>query len=104
MRPRVNHSLAAVHGAMNAEFIEGDKSGPLILLGQGAGGEPTATAVLGDVLHAVRNRWPVITTCPSRKFGRHQVSIQSMEQSGFGQEARLSFLTHEVLVRRVRDA
>lgn len=30
-------------------------------------------------------------------FGRHNVSIQSMEQSGFGDEARLSFLTHHAL-------
>ena len=34
-------------------------------------------------------------------FGAHRVSIQSMEQSGFGHEARLSFLTHEVLTRDV---
>jgi homoserine dehydrogenase len=34
-------------------------------------------------------------------FGRHSVSILSMEQSGFGQEARLSFLTHEAVARDV---
>ena len=34
-------------------------------------------------------------------FGRHSVSIQSMEQSGFAREARLSFLTHEALARDV---
>ncbi len=34
-------------------------------------------------------------------FGRHSVSIQSMEQSGFGHEARLSFLTHGALARDV---
>jgi homoserine dehydrogenase len=50
------HPLASVNGAMNAVFIEGVKSGPLMWLGQGAGGEPTATAVLGDVLDAARNR------------------------------------------------
>ena len=52
----VEHPLAAVHGAMNAVFVEGAKSGPLMWLGQGAGGDPTATAVLGDVLDAARNR------------------------------------------------
>lgn len=52
----VDHPLAAVHGAMNAEFIEGDKSDPLMWLGHGAGGEPTPTVVLGDVSHAARNR------------------------------------------------
>ena len=34
-------------------------------------------------------------------FGEHGVSIQSMEQSGFGDEARLSFLTHSALTRDV---
>ena len=50
------HPLASVNGAMNAVFVEGVKSGPLMWLGQGAGGEPTATAVLGDLLDAARNR------------------------------------------------
>ena len=52
----LEHPLASVHGAMNAVFVEGTKSGPLMWLGQGAGGEPTATAVLGDVLYVARNR------------------------------------------------
>jgi homoserine dehydrogenase len=124
-----DHPLASVHGAMNAVFVEGARSGPLMWLGQGAGGEPTATAVLGDVLDAARNRvsgrhdvpFSVDTTLHSVPagdlssafyisidvldqpgvlasvagiFGSHGVSIQSMEQSGFADEARLSFLTH----------
>jgi homoserine dehydrogenase len=52
----IDHPLASVHGAMNAVFVEGDHSGPLMWLGPGAGGEPTASAVLGDVLHAARNK------------------------------------------------
>ena len=132
----VDHPLAAVHGAMNAVFVEGDKSGPLMWLGQGAGGEPTATAVLGDVLHAARNRVsgrhdvpfsvddrlvtvdegeltsvyylsldvldePGVLAQVASVFGRHDVSIQSMEQSGFASEARLSFLTHTARARDV---
>jgi len=50
------HPLAAINGAMNAVMVEGDKSGPLVWSGRGAGGEPTATAVLGDVIEAVRNK------------------------------------------------
>ncbi len=53
----VEHPLASVHGAMNAVFVEGVRSGPLMWLGQGAGGEATATAVLGDLLDAARNRF-----------------------------------------------
>ena len=132
----VDHPLAAVHGAMNAVFVEGQRSGPLMWLGQGAGGAPTATAVLGDVLDAARNRVsgrhdvpfmvddtlvrvpagdlesvfylsldvadePGVLAAVAGVFGRHRVSIQSMEQSGFGDEARLSFLTHRALTRDV---
>ncbi|NNN02440.1 MAG: homoserine dehydrogenase, partial [Acidimicrobiaceae bacterium] len=130
------HPLAAVHGAMNAVFVEGDKSGPLMWLGRGAGGEATATAVLGDLLHAARNRVagrhdlpftvddrlyavdegdvssvfyvsldvvdePGVLAQVAGVFGSHDVSIQSMEQSGFAHEARLSFVTHEALTRDV---
>jgi homoserine dehydrogenase len=132
----VEHPLASVHGAMNAVFVEGAKSGPLMWLGQGAGGEPTATAVLGDVLHAARNRVsgrhdvpfsvddrlqsvsagdiksvfyisldvldePGVLASVAGIFGNHGVSIQSMEQSGFGDEARLSFVTHSALTQNV---
>ena len=132
----LDHPLASVHGAMNAVFVEGTQAGPLMWLGQGAGGGPTATAVLGDVLDAARDKvsgrhdvpFSVDTTLLSVSagdlrsvfyisidvldrpgvlaavagiFGAHDVSIQSMEQSGFGDEARLSFLTHHALTRDV---
>ncbi|MGC2485312.1 MAG: homoserine dehydrogenase [Acidimicrobiales bacterium] len=128
----VAHPLSSVNGAMNAVFVNGVKTGPLMWLGQGAGGEPTATAVLGDLLDAARNRvsdrhdvpfsgdrslhyvpagelssrfylsvdvWdrPGVLAEVASVFGRHQVSIQSMDQSGFNNEARLAFLTHEAL-------
>ena len=134
----IDHPLASVHGAMNAVFVEGVRSGPLMWLGQGAGGEPTATAVLGDLLDAARNRVsgrhdvpfsvdeslhsvaagelasafyisidvldePGVLAAVAGIFGRHGVSIQSMEQSGFGDEARLSFLTHMAVTERVNE-
>ena len=48
------HPLAAVHGAFNAVFIEAESAGQLMFYGQGAGGTPTASAVLGDVVSAAR--------------------------------------------------
>jgi homoserine dehydrogenase len=49
------HPLASVRGAFNAVFVEGAVSGELMLYGRGAGGGPTASAVLGDLVDAARN-------------------------------------------------
>ena len=50
------HPLAAVSEAYNAVFIEADAAGSLMFYGQGAGGAPTASAILGDVVSAARHR------------------------------------------------
>jgi homoserine dehydrogenase len=50
----MDHPLASVRGANNAIFLEGPAVGELLFAGPGAGGEPTATAVLGDVIDAAR--------------------------------------------------
>ncbi|MBW3575522.1 MAG: homoserine dehydrogenase [Actinobacteria bacterium] len=55
MVPR-GHPLASVRGSFNAVFIEADTLGELMLYGRGAGGLPTASAVLGDVVDAAGNR------------------------------------------------
>ena len=49
------HPLASVRDAFNAVFVEGESSGELMLYGRGAGGDPTASAVLGDLIDAARN-------------------------------------------------
>jgi homoserine dehydrogenase len=48
------HPLAAVRGAFNAVFVEGDNVGELMLYGRGAGGRPTASAVVGDLIDAAQ--------------------------------------------------
>jgi homoserine dehydrogenase len=50
------HPLASVSGAYNAIFVESVEAGQLMFLGQGAGGAPTASAVMGDVVTVARNR------------------------------------------------
>jgi homoserine dehydrogenase len=50
-----SHPLASVRGPFNAVFIEGDAVGELMLYGRGAGGRPTAAAVLGDLIDAAHN-------------------------------------------------
>jgi len=50
-----DHPLAAVREAYNAVFVEGAAAGELMFYGRGAGGRPTASAVLGDVIDAAAN-------------------------------------------------
>jgi homoserine dehydrogenase len=125
----VDHPLASVRGSYNAVFIEGDAVGQLMLLGRGAGGGPTASAVLGDLIDAAKNLRsgspgatigarqrssirpidetasqfylsldaadrPGVLASIAGVFGTHEVSIQSMQQKGQGDEARLIFVTH----------
>lgn len=55
MVPR-DHPLASVRGAFNAVFVQAEAAGEMMFYGRGAGGHPTASAVLGDVVAAARNR------------------------------------------------
>ena len=137
MVPR-SHPLASVREAFNAVFIEGEAAGELMLYGQGAGGLPTASAVVGDLIDATRNRLagtsaPAPERRPARLlpeddlesefflsldvedrvgvlsavsgvFGRHGVSIRSMEQDEFGSTARLLFVTHRAREGAMRSA
>src|SRR5215813_9615344 len=54
MIPRT-HPLAAVGGAFNAVFVEARAAGELMFYGRGAGGPPTASAVVGDIVAVARN-------------------------------------------------
>ena len=49
------HPLAGVRDSFNAVFVEGEAVGDLMFYGRGAGGDPTASAVLGDVVDAAGN-------------------------------------------------
>jgi homoserine dehydrogenase len=123
------HPLASVRGSFNAVFIEGDAVGELMLYGRGAGGGPTAVAVLGDLIDAAKNLHsgargatfgkvankpihpidevesqfyvtvdvadrPGVLAAIAGVFGKFDVSIQSMQQQGRGDEAHLIFVTH----------
>ncbi len=50
-----SHPLASVRDAFNAVFVEAESAGPLMFYGRGAGGAPTASAILGDVLAVSRH-------------------------------------------------
>jgi len=52
----LEHPLATVNGAFNAVVVEAEAAGRLMFYGRGAGGDPTASAVMGDLVMAARNR------------------------------------------------
>jgi homoserine dehydrogenase len=69
-----DHPLAAIRGATNAVFVEGPAIGQLLFSGPGAGGEPTATAVLGDVIDAARELLAGAQVAPRIRFNDRAVS------------------------------
>ncbi|HEY1421255.1 MAG TPA: homoserine dehydrogenase [Candidatus Dormibacteraeota bacterium] len=64
----LDHPLARVEGAENAVFVEGDLVGQVLLVGQGAGGGPTASAVVGDLIDLARSIRRGVQSRPSFSF------------------------------------
>src|SRR5256884_3117189 len=64
----LDHPLAQVEGANNAVFVEGDLVGQVLLVGQGAGGRPTASAVVGDLIDVARSIRRGVQSRPSFSF------------------------------------
>jgi homoserine dehydrogenase len=64
----LDHPLAQVEGANNAVWVEGDLVGQVLLVGQGAGGKPTASAVVGDLIDLARSIRRGVQARPSFTF------------------------------------
>jgi homoserine dehydrogenase len=64
----LDHPLARVEGAENAVYVEGDLVGKVLLVGQGAGGRPTASAVVGDLVDLARSIRRGVQSRPSFSF------------------------------------
>ena len=64
----LDHPLARVEGPENAVFVEGDLVGQVLLVGQGAGGRPTASAVVGDLIDLARSVRRGVQSRPSFSF------------------------------------
>jgi homoserine dehydrogenase len=124
------HPLAAVRDVFNAVFVEAQEVGELMFFGRGAGGGPTGSAVVGDIVEIARNiatggrspgctcyrdqasirppdearvRYYIVLSVADQPgvlssvagvFARHDVSIASVRQEGFGEEATLVLITH----------
>ena len=77
-----SHPLSGVRDAFNAVFIEGEAAGELMLYGQGAGGLPTASAVVGDLIDATRNLLAGTTAPAPEREPAHLVPEADLE-AGF---------------------
>jgi homoserine dehydrogenase len=64
-----DHPLATVRGSQNAVFVKGPEVDELLFAGPGAGGDPTATAVLGDIITASRELLAGAQVPPRVRFG-----------------------------------
>ena len=63
-----DHPLATVRGSQNAVFVKGPEVDELLFAGSGAGGDPTATAVLGDIITASRELLAGAQVPPASSF------------------------------------
>ncbi|MCW2700736.1 MAG: hom [Blastococcus sp.] len=110
-----SHPLAAVGGAFNAVFVEAEAAGQLMFYGQGAGGQPTASAVLGDLVAVARNRLagaagqgttgyanlPVRTMADTPT--RYHVSLDVADKPGVLATVAQEFARHDVSISTVRQ-
>jgi homoserine dehydrogenase len=125
-----SHPLASVREAFNAVFVESEAAGAMMFYGRGAGGAPTASAILGDLVAVARHRVsgglgpresdyadlaiapigsiktrylirldvadrPGVLAAVAQTFSKHDVSIQTVRQTGRGDNAELIVMTHK---------
>ncbi|MEY9871754.1 homoserine dehydrogenase [Streptacidiphilus sp. MAP12-33] len=111
----LSHPLASVRGAYNAVFVEADAAGQLMFYGPGAGGAPTASAVLGDLVAVCRNKvagatgpgesaYAQLTVNPMDDVvTRYHVSLDVADKAGVLAQVATVFAEHGVSIDTVRQ-
>jgi homoserine dehydrogenase len=111
----LEHPLATVNGAFNAVVVEAEAAGRLMFYGQGAGGNPTASAVMGDVVMAARNRvhggrgpresrYAELPIAPMGMIPtRYYVSMKVKDRPGVFASVATEFGRREVSIAEVRQ-
>ncbi|OBK91498.1 homoserine dehydrogenase [Mycolicibacter sinensis] len=111
----LEHPLATVNGAFNAVVVEAEAAGRLMFYGQGAGGAPTASAVMGDLVMAARNRvqggrgpreskYAQLAIAPIGDVQtRYYVSMDVADKPGVLSTVAAEFAAHEVSIAEVRQ-
>jgi homoserine dehydrogenase len=110
-----SHPLASVDGAYNAVYVEAEAAGRLMFYGPGAGGSPTASAVLGDVVAAARNlvaggrgpRESAYAALPIQPIGRvptrYHICLDVEDRSGVLATVASAFADAGVSISTVRQ-
>ena len=112
----LKHPLAAVSGAFNAVFVTTREAGELMFLGPGAGGAPTASAVMGDVVTVARHRVRGTTAMTSSNYRdrpvapigesrtRYFIEVEVSDKPGVLARAAQIFAEHNVSVQTVQQS
>jgi len=110
-----SHPLASVRDAYNAVFVEASAAGELMFYGKGAGGDPTSSAVLGDVVAVARHRLagghgptesayadlPVVDM--GQATTRYHISLAVADRPGVLAQVASAFAEHGVSIETVRQ-
>ncbi|MCY0933416.1 homoserine dehydrogenase [Streptomyces sp. H34-S4] len=111
----LTHPLASVREAYNAVFVEAEAAGRLMFYGPGAGGSPTASAVLGDLVAVCRNKLAqatgpgesAYTQLPVSPMGdvvtRYHISLDVADKPGVLAQVATTFAEHGVSIDTVRQ-
>ncbi|WP_292673626.1 homoserine dehydrogenase [Nocardioides sp.] len=109
------HPLASVRGAYNAVFVESEAAGQLMFYGPGAGGAPTASAVMGDLVTVARNRLAGTRGAGESAYAdravlpmgdtvtRYHVAIDVDDRAGVLAQVATAFAEHGVSIQTVRQ-
>jgi homoserine dehydrogenase len=114
MIPRT-HPLASVGDAFNAVFVEAQAAGQLMFYGRGAGGAPSASAVVGDIVAVARNRIAGVRAATESNYAnlrlrpmgevttRYHVSLDVADRAGVLAAVAGVFAEHDVSIQTVRQ-
>jgi homoserine dehydrogenase len=111
----LTHPLAGVREAYNAVFVESEAAGQLMFYGRGAGGSPTASAVLGDLVAVGRNRlsggrgpresaYADLEVRPlGEAFTRYYIGLDVADKAGVLAAVAQTFAVHDVSIETLRQ-
>jgi homoserine dehydrogenase len=109
------HPLASVRESFNAVFVEAQSAGQMMFYGKGAGGEPTASAVLGDLVAIARHKvlggiGPKESDYASLKIApmgetktRYLIRLNVADKPGVLESVAHVFAAHSVSIQTVRQ-